>query len=35
MGEVSHGLDDGIRRLRACDNEVIDNPHYDEIQGEE
>lgn len=29
------GLDDGIRRFRACDNEVIDNPHYEEIQGEE
>lgn len=23
-------LDDGIRRLRSCENEVIENPHYDQ-----
>ncbi len=22
-------LDDGVRRFRSCDNEVIENPHFD------
>lgn len=25
-------LDDGVRRFRSCDNEVIENPHYDQEQ---
>jgi hypothetical protein len=28
-------LDEGVRRLLSCDNELIDNPHYDAGEGEE
>jgi hypothetical protein len=28
-------LDDGVRRLLSCENEVIDNPHHDADEGEE
>ncbi|MDQ1490673.1 MAG: hypothetical protein QOJ23_3187 [Actinomycetota bacterium] len=28
-------LDDGVRRLLSCDNDVIDNPHHDIHGGEE
>ena len=28
-------LDDGVRRLLSCDNEVMDNPHYEADEGEE
>jgi len=28
-------LDDGVRRLLSCDNEVIENPHYEADEGEE
>ena len=28
-------LDDGVRRLLSCDNEVIDNPRFEVDEGEE